>query len=38
MNALSTGWISIGNLWMSGGLLICAKKCAQIENRQVNGK
>ncbi len=21
-NALSTGWISIGNLWMMGGLLI----------------
>ena len=25
-NALSTGWISIGNLWMMGGLLIHAKK------------
>lgn len=25
-NALSTGWISIGNLWMMGGLLIEAKK------------
>ena len=25
-NALATGWISIGNLWMMGGLLIEAKK------------
>ena len=25
-NALATGWISIGNLWMMGGLLIAIKK------------
>ena len=25
-NALATGWISIGNLWMMGGLLIMSKK------------
>ncbi len=25
-NALATGWISVGNLWMMGGLLIEAKK------------
>ena len=25
-NALATGWISIGNLWMMGGLLIMIKK------------
>ncbi len=25
-NALATGWISVGNLWMMGGLLIAIKK------------
>ena len=25
-NALSTGWISIGNLWMFGGLLVMMNK------------
>jgi hypothetical protein len=25
-NALATGWISIGNLWMMGGLLIASAK------------
>ena len=25
-NALSTGWISIGNIWMFGGLLVMMKK------------
>ena len=25
-NALATGWISIGNLWMTIGLLIASKK------------
>ncbi len=27
-NALATGWISIGNLWMMGGLLVQARKAA----------
>ncbi|MCM1496241.1 MAG: hypothetical protein NC089_10645 [Bacteroides sp.] len=26
MNALATGWISIGNIWMFGGLLLMTKK------------
>ncbi|MCM1327729.1 MAG: hypothetical protein NC094_13785 [Bacteroidales bacterium] len=25
-NALATGWISIGNLWMFGGLLLITKE------------
>jgi hypothetical protein len=25
-NALATGWISIGNLWMMSGLLIASEK------------
>ena len=37
-NALTAGWISIGNLWMFGGLLIGAKKYANSEDRQENGK
>jgi len=37
-NALTAGWISIGNLWMFGGLLISAKKYAKIEDRQENGE
>ena len=28
-NALATAWISVGNLWMMGGLLIEAKKVSQ---------
>ena len=28
-NALATGWISVGNLWMSTGLLIQAKKVSK---------
>ena len=28
-NALSTGWISIGNLWMTGGLLLTSKKVSE---------
>ncbi len=27
-NALATGWISVGNLWMMGGLLVEAKRVA----------
>ena len=37
-NALTAGWISVGNLWMFGGLLICAKKCAKGEDGQGNRK
>lgn len=25
-NALATGWISVGNLWMMGGLLVASRK------------
>ena len=28
-NALSTGWISVGNLWMTGGLLFTSKKVSE---------
>ena len=34
-NALATGWISIGNLWMMVGLLIVSRRVADIE---LNGK
>lgn len=26
VNALTAGWISIGNIWMFGGLLVTMKK------------
>ena len=29
-NALTAGWISIGNLWMFGGLLATMKKAKEI--------
>ena len=28
-NALATGWISIGNLWMMGGLLLASRRVSQ---------
>ncbi len=28
-NALATGWISIGNLWMTGGLLLASRRFSQ---------
>jgi hypothetical protein len=28
-NALATGWISIGNLWMMGGLLLASRRVNQ---------
>ncbi len=32
-NALATGWISVGNLWMMGGLYFVANKAVQGETR-----
>lgn len=31
-NALATGWISVGNLWMFGGLLVMTRKYAKTEH------
>ena len=32
-NALATGWISVGNLWMMGGLLLQSRKVAEQARR-----
>lgn len=34
-NALATGWISVGNLWMMGGLLIVIKKGGKHANSEL---
>ena len=36
VNALTAGWISIGNIWMFGGLLVTMKKARAMETKKKN--